>query len=75
MPMVCFYTHWKHQKTPGFLMLSGGIERDPWYVARNGSFKQINFQTLRKKDDHKIKINKIVIAIIFNSFMTEAVII
>ena len=56
-------------------MLSGGIERDPWYVARNGSFKQINFQTLRKKDDHKIKINKIVIAIIFNSFMTEAVII
>ena len=56
-------------------MLSGGIERDPWYVARNGSFKQINFQTLFKKDDNKNKINTIVIAIIFNSFMKEAVII
>ena len=56
-------------------MLSGGIERNPWYVARNGSFKQINFQTLFKKDDNKNKINTIVIAIIFNSFMKEAVII
>ena len=31
MPLVSFYTPWKHQKTRGFLMLSGGVERDHWY--------------------------------------------
>ena len=29
--LVCIYTPWKHQKTSGFLMFSGGIERDQWY--------------------------------------------
>ena len=28
MPRVSFYTPWKQQKTSGFLMFSGGIERD-----------------------------------------------
>ena len=28
MPLVSFYTPCKHQKTYGFLMVSGGIERD-----------------------------------------------
>ena len=28
MSLVCFYTPWKRQKTSGFLMFSGGIERD-----------------------------------------------
>ena len=28
MPLVSFYTPWKHQKTKGFLMFSRGIERD-----------------------------------------------
>ena len=28
IPLVSFYTLWKHQKTSGFLMFSGGIGRD-----------------------------------------------
>ena len=28
MPLVFFYTSWKHQKNIGFLMFLGGIERD-----------------------------------------------
>ena len=28
MPLISFYTPWKHQKTRCFLMFSGGIERD-----------------------------------------------
>ena len=28
MPLVSFYAPWKHQKTFGFLMFSGGIEKD-----------------------------------------------
>ena len=31
MPLVSFYIPWKHQKTSGFLMFSGGIERDQWH--------------------------------------------
>ena len=30
IPLVSFYTHWKHQKTFSFLILSVGIERDQW---------------------------------------------
>ena len=29
--MVSFYTPRKHQNTRGFLMFSGGIERDQWH--------------------------------------------
>ena len=28
MPLISFYTPWKHQKNKGFQMFSGGIERD-----------------------------------------------
>ena len=28
MLLISFYTPWKHQKTEGFLMFSGGIETD-----------------------------------------------
>ena len=31
MPQVSFYTPWKHQKTKGFLMFPGVIERDQWH--------------------------------------------
>ena len=31
MPLVSFYTFWKHQKTKGFLVFSGGIEREQWH--------------------------------------------
>ena len=31
VPLVCFYTPGKHQEISGFLMFSGGIERDQWY--------------------------------------------
>ena len=30
MQLVSFYTPWKHQKTRGFLMFAGGVERDKW---------------------------------------------
>ena len=30
MPLVSFYTSWKHQKTRSFHMFSGGIERNQW---------------------------------------------
>ena len=31
MPVISFYHPEKHQKTSGFLMFSGGIERDEWH--------------------------------------------
>ena len=31
MPLFSFDNPWKHQKTKGFLMFSGGIERDQWH--------------------------------------------
>ena len=31
MPLVPFYTNWRHQKNFGFLMLPGGAERDQWH--------------------------------------------
>ena len=31
MPLVSFYIPWKLQKTRGFLMFSGGIEKDQWH--------------------------------------------
>ena len=31
MLLVSFDTPWKHQKTRGFMMFSGGIERDQWH--------------------------------------------
>ena len=31
IPLVSFYVPWKDQKTGGFLMISGGIERDQWH--------------------------------------------
>ena len=30
MPLVYFYTPWKHQKTRGILMSSKGLEKDKW---------------------------------------------
>ena len=31
LPLARFYTPWKDQKTKGFLMFSGGIEKDQWH--------------------------------------------
>ena len=31
MPLLSLYTPWQHQKTSGFLMLPGSIERDQWH--------------------------------------------
>ena len=31
MPLVFFFTSWKHQKARGVLRFSGGIERDQWH--------------------------------------------
>ena len=39
MPLLSFYTSGKHQKSRGFLMLSGAIERDqPFFCFFNFSF-------------------------------------
>ena len=31
MSLVSFYNPSKHQKTRGFFMFSGGVERDQWH--------------------------------------------
>ena len=33
MPVVSFYTPWKHQETWDFLIFSGEIERDQWHES------------------------------------------
>ena len=38
MPLISFYTPWKHQKTGAFLRFSGGIERQPVASNRLTSF-------------------------------------
>ena len=48
MPVVSFYTSWKHQKTRGFLMLPGGLEKDQWHwvgQCHNNCYECLN--TLR----------------------------
>ena len=35
IPLASFGTPWKHQKTSGFLMFSGRIEREQWHEAVN----------------------------------------
>ena len=58
MPLVSLYTTWKYQKTPGFLMFSGGIEIPvPWngliifvqiiYNALHGLVPFVQFQKLK----------------------------
>ena len=37
MSLVSFYTPWKHQKTSGFLMFSGGIEKEHWHEMSSWS--------------------------------------
>ena len=44
MPLVSFCIPWKHQKTSGFLMFSGGIERYQWHEMDVASIPQ-NGQT------------------------------
>ena len=31
MSLIFFYTFWKHQKTRGFLIFSGGLGKDQWH--------------------------------------------
>ena len=31
IPLISFYTPWKHEKISDFLTFSGGIERDQWH--------------------------------------------
>ena len=40
MPLLSFYTHWKHQKTSGFLIFSGGIERYQWHEMGLNIYKK-----------------------------------
>ena len=45
MPLVSLYTPWKHQKTSGFLIFLGGIERDHW---QHISYQERLYLTLNK---------------------------
>ena len=36
MPLISFYTPWKRQKTYGFMMISGGVERDQGHEVNCG---------------------------------------
>ena len=40
--MFHFYTHWNNQKTSGFLIISGSIERERW--LETGHMSSINLQ-------------------------------
>ena len=42
MPLVSFYTPWKHQKTRGFLMFPRGIEKDKWHEMGWGFLERCN---------------------------------
>ena len=44
MPLVSFYTPWKHQKTSDFLMFSGGIERASGMKWINPIFDKKSFE-------------------------------
>ena len=42
MPLVSFYTSRKYLKISGFLMFSGGLEKDQWHQMRSRrSFQRI----------------------------------
>ena len=47
MPQISFDTPWKHQKTRGFLMISGAIKRDQWHeIGRwdcRGLFRTLSY--------------------------------
>ena len=45
MPLVSLYTPWKHQKTSGFLIFLGGIEREHW---QHISYQERLYLTLNK---------------------------
>ena len=44
MSLVSFFTPWKHLKIKGFLIISGGIEKDQW-------LKWVNEKSKRKKKE------------------------
>ena len=43
MPVISFYSPWRHQKTSGFEMFSGGIERDQWHEMGWKTFRILIF--------------------------------
>ena len=45
--MFYFYTPWKHQKTGGFLMFSGGIEVEHWLKMAWPNFVSFKAWSLR----------------------------
>ena len=46
MPLVSFYTPWKHQKIKSFLMFSEGTESDQWYEMGSWLTRQIILKML-----------------------------
>ena len=53
MPLALFYTPLKHHKTSGFLIFSGGMERDQWHERIKYSeekFFQKSFSNFSRKD-------------------------
>ena len=43
MLLTSFYTHWKHNKTIGFLMFSRGTEKQVVHLRRNEYNSQFDF--------------------------------
>ena len=46
MLLLFFYTPWKHKKPRGFLMFSGGIERDQWHEMGSSRDKFLKIKTI-----------------------------
>ena len=59
MPLVSLYTPWKHQKTSGFLIFLGGIEREHW---QHISYQERLYLTLNKSACWKFYFSKVYFA-------------
>ena len=49
MPQLSFYTPRKHQKTVGFLIFPGGIERPVTFIGAPGALSEGGLEIFGKK--------------------------
>ena len=70
MPSMSFYSSWKTQKSSGFLMFSGAIERDQWHEMGQwrGAFLSM-MNTFSKKGQSVSKKNGCWVGTIFVLFV------
>ena len=66
MPLISFYTPWKHQRTSGFLMFPGWRERDQWHemgeivtfikmLSRNQITQFLTARIIQKQNNQNFK--------------------